>query len=129
MPSSNHRSSSTRPSRTTSNRLQVHVVRSASVPQRQFIFILTNNPELLRHTQELQPRPAQPRQTTTTSALRQNTNNNQNHRPTTDTREEVLNDLLRIELRDVARDYLTRTRRSYPIHYVFDMTDIEPRQS
>ncbi|CAF3907828.1 unnamed protein product [Rotaria magnacalcarata] len=99
MPSSNHRSSSTRPSRTTSNRLQ----------------------------------PAQPRQTTTTttttSALRQNTNNNQNHRPTTDTREEVLNDLLRIELRDVARDYLTRTRRSYPIHYVFDMTDIEPRQS
>ena len=54
MPSTNQRSSSTRPSRTPSNRLQVNVVRSASVPQRQFIFILTNNPELLRHTQELQ---------------------------------------------------------------------------
>ena len=54
MPSSNHRSSSVHSSRRASNRLQVHVVRSASVPQRQFIFILTNNPELLRHTQDLQ---------------------------------------------------------------------------
>ncbi|CAF5058198.1 unnamed protein product, partial [Rotaria magnacalcarata] len=57
---------------------------------------------LLRHTQELQPRPAQQRQTTTTTtttaAPPQNTNG---------TREEVLNDLLRVELRDVARDYLS----------------------
>ncbi|CAF4495771.1 unnamed protein product, partial [Rotaria magnacalcarata] len=113
-------------SRTTSNRLQVHVVRSASVPQRQFIFILTNNPELLRHTQELQPRPAQQRQTTTTTTTTTTAAPPQN---TNGTREEVLNDLLRVELRDVARDYLSRTRRAYPIHYVFDMTDIEPRQS
>ncbi|CAF4820792.1 unnamed protein product, partial [Rotaria socialis] len=46
-----------------------------------------------------------------------------------DAREAVLNDLLRVELREVTRDYLSRTRRSYPLHYVFDMTDIEPRQS
>ncbi|CAF1555039.1 unnamed protein product [Rotaria magnacalcarata] len=122
MPSTNHRSSSTRPSRTTSNRLQVNVIRSTSVPQRQFIFILTNNPELLRHTQDLQVQPTQQRQITTTTATTvppQNIN---------DAREEVLNDLLRVELREVARDYLSRSRRSYPLHYVFDMTDIEPRQ-
>ncbi|CAF5051703.1 unnamed protein product, partial [Rotaria magnacalcarata] len=33
--------------------------------------------------------------------------------------------LLRIELREAARDYLSRTRREYPLHYVFDMSDIE----
>ncbi|CAF3341977.1 unnamed protein product [Rotaria socialis] len=120
MSSTNHRSSSTRPSRTTSNRLQVNVVRSTSVPQRQFIFILTNNPELLRHTQDLQPTPHRQITTlTTTTAPPQNIN---------DAREAVLNDLLRVELREVTRDYLSRTRRSYPLHYVFDMTDIEPRQ-
>ncbi|CAF5218750.1 unnamed protein product, partial [Rotaria magnacalcarata] len=37
----------------------------------------------------------------------------------------LLNDLLRIELREAARDYLSRTRREYPLHYVFDMSDIE----
>ena len=58
----------------------------------------------------------------------ENINNNQNHRPTTDTREEVLNNLFHVELRDVVRDYLSRTRRSYPLHYVFDMTGIEPQQ-
>ncbi|CAF1290845.1 unnamed protein product [Rotaria magnacalcarata] len=120
MPSTNHRSSSARPSRTTSNRLQVNVIRSTSVPQQQFIFILTNNPELLRHTQDLQIQPTQQKQiTTATTVSPQNIN---------DAREEVLNDLLRVELREVARDYLSRSRRSYPLHYLFDMTDIEPRQ-
>ncbi|CAF3289385.1 unnamed protein product, partial [Rotaria sp. Silwood2] len=49
-------------------------------------------------------------------------NNNSNHR------EEILNNLLRVELREAASDYLTRARRSYPIHYVFDMSDIETQQ-
>ncbi|CAF3472978.1 unnamed protein product [Rotaria socialis] len=88
MSSTNHRSSSTRPSRTTSNRLQ-------PTPHRQITTL------------------------TTTTAPPQNIN---------DAREAVLNDLLRVELREVTRDYLSRTRRSYPLHYVFDMTDIEPRQ-
>ncbi|CAF4962503.1 unnamed protein product, partial [Rotaria socialis] len=56
-------------------RLQVNVVRSTSVPQRQFIFILTNNPELLRHTQDLQPTPHRQITTlTTTTAPPQNIN-------------------------------------------------------
>ncbi|CAF5049564.1 unnamed protein product, partial [Rotaria magnacalcarata] len=59
---------------------------------------------LLRHTQELQPRPAQQRQTTTTTTTTTTAAPPQN---TNGTREEVLNDLLRVELRDVARDYLS----------------------
>ena len=55
MPSSNQRSSSSRPSRTLENRLQLQTIRTSSVPQRQFIFILTNNPELLRQTRAFQP--------------------------------------------------------------------------
>ncbi len=50
------------------------------------------------------------------------TGNNNNNR------EQLLNNLLQVELREVARDYLSRTRRSCPIYYVFDMSDIEPTQ-
>ena len=55
MPSTNARPSSIRPSRNTNNRATVQVVRSASAPQRQFIMILTNNPNLLQHTRAFQP--------------------------------------------------------------------------
>ena len=55
MSSSNSRSSSTRPSRRTQTNGQIQTPRSASAPYRQFIIILTNNPELLRHTQAFQP--------------------------------------------------------------------------
>jgi len=47
---------------------------------------------------------------------------------TTNHREQLLNNLLQVELREVARDYMSRTRRSCPIYYVFDMSDIEPTQ-
>ena len=55
MPSSNQRSSSERPSRNTANRIERHAYRESSVPHRDFIFILTNNPDLLRHTRSFQP--------------------------------------------------------------------------
>ncbi len=47
---------------------------------------------------------------------------------TTNNREQLLYNLLQVELREVARDYMSRTRRSCPIYYVFDMSDIEPTQ-
>ncbi len=43
-------------------------------------------------------------------------------------REQLLYSLLQVELREVTRDYLSRIRRSCPIYYVFDMSDIEPTQ-
>lgn len=38
-------------------------------------------------------------------------------------REEILQNLLRMELREAARNYLTRTRGSYPIHSVYRLCD------
>ena len=60
MPSSNHRShqrsSSTRSSRHTHTGVNERNARSSStIPYRQFIIILTNNPDLLRHTRQFQP--------------------------------------------------------------------------
>lgn len=55
MPSSNHRASSTRPSRSFQNNTRIQPVRSASVSYRQFTIVITNNPELLRHTRAYQP--------------------------------------------------------------------------
>ncbi|CAF1520632.1 unnamed protein product [Adineta ricciae] len=40
-------------------------------------------------------------------------------------RERLLTALLQVELRQVARDYLSRTRRSFPIQYLFNMSDID----
>ncbi|CAF1689281.1 unnamed protein product, partial [Adineta ricciae] len=40
-------------------------------------------------------------------------------------REQLLTALLETELRETIRDYLSRTRRSFPIHYVFNMTNNE----
>ncbi|CAF2065656.1 unnamed protein product [Rotaria magnacalcarata] len=120
MSSTNARPSSIRPSRNTQTRVTAQIVRSTSAPQRQFIIILTNNPILLQNTRAFQPPIAQSRQATVPTQNRTN-----NHQQTVNVREELLNDLLRIELREAARDYLSRTRREYPLHYVFDMSDIE----
>ncbi|CAF2184309.1 unnamed protein product [Rotaria magnacalcarata] len=133
MPSSNQRSSSTRPSRNTEHTLHIHTNRSASVSYRQFVIILTNNPELLRQTRAFQPQIAQQQQATSsnqnrTSSTNNNNNNNNNSNSSDNNREQLLNNLLRLELRDVTQDYICRTRRSYPVHYVFDMSDIESQQ-
>ncbi|CAF4651398.1 unnamed protein product, partial [Rotaria sp. Silwood2] len=55
MSSSHNRSSSTRSSRPTQTVAPLDTQRSASVPDRQFIIILTNNPDLLRQTRRFQP--------------------------------------------------------------------------
>ncbi|CAF3752452.1 unnamed protein product [Rotaria sp. Silwood1] len=129
MSSSHNRSSSTRPSRPTQTVAPLDTQRSASVPNRQFIIILTNNPELLRQTRRFQPQiPLDTQRNTTVASNARsnngatNTNSNQNNR------EQILDNLFRVELRDAASNYLTRTRRSFPLHYVFDMSDIDTDQ-
>ena len=62
--------------------------------------------------------------TTATTAAADNNNNNNNN-SNTNNREQLLGNLLQTELREAAQGYLSRTRRMYPIHYVFDMSDIE----
>ncbi|CAF3104620.1 unnamed protein product [Rotaria sp. Silwood2] len=129
MSSSHHRSSSTRPSRRTQTVGQLNPQRSTSAPLRQFIIILTNNPDLLRQTRAFQPQIQQNIQTATVAAQNGATNNAQvNSNNNNNTREQILNNLLRVELREAASDYLTRTRRSYPINQVFDMSDINTEQ-
>ncbi|CAF1156365.1 unnamed protein product [Rotaria sordida] len=86
-----HRTSSTRPTRRIQIVALLHTHRSASAPHRQFIIILTNNPELLRQTRIFQPQ--QNIQTTTVSAHNSATNHaavNSNNR------EQILNNLLRV---------------------------------
>ncbi|CAF3779949.1 unnamed protein product [Rotaria sp. Silwood1] len=129
MSSSHNRSSSTRPSRPTQTVAPLDTQRSASVPNRQFIIILTNNPELLRQTRRFQPQiPLDTQRNTNVASNARsnngatNTNSNQNNR------EQILDNLFRVELRDAASNYLTRTRRSFPLHYVFDMSDIDTDQ-
>ncbi|CAF1366059.1 unnamed protein product [Rotaria sordida] len=61
--------------------------------------------------------------TTNNATVNSNNNNNNNNN-----REQILNNLFRVELREAASHYLTRTRRSYPIHYVFDISDINTEQ-
>ena len=107
MPSSNHRSSSSRASRRLHSDANGSASRASSVPHRQFIFILTNNPELIRLTPTYRPQ------------IQGATSSNAH-------REQALNDLLEVELREAARDFLARTRRSFPVHYVFDASDVEP---
>lgn len=41
-------------------------------------------------------------------------------------RERLLTALLQVELRQVVRDYLSRTQRAFPIQYLFNMSDIDP---
>ena len=51
---------------------------------------------------------------------------NNNEIVTAADREQLLYNTLRVELREATREYLSRTRRSYPIHYVMDMSGIQP---
>ncbi|CAF1398138.1 unnamed protein product [Rotaria sordida] len=132
MSSSHHtRSTSTRRTRRVQIVAPLHSSRSSSAPQRQFIIILTNDPELLQPTGPFQPHIQQNMQTTTRSAQTSATNNGgavNNNNNQNNNREQILNNLLRVELREAASHYLTRTRRSYPIHYIFDMSDIDTEQ-
>ncbi|CAF1295556.1 unnamed protein product [Rotaria sp. Silwood1] len=96
MSSSHNRSSSTRPSRPTQTVAPLDTQRSASAPNRQFIIILTNNPELLRQTRRFQPQiPLDTqRNTNVASNARSNngaTNTNSNH----NNREQILDNLFR----------------------------------
>ncbi|CAF2104339.1 unnamed protein product [Rotaria magnacalcarata] len=134
MSSSNQRSPSSHPSRTTLSNTQSQGVRSVSVPHRQFTIILTNNPELLRQTLAHQPMIAQQRQPGTTlqnsannhaTVNTNNSSNNNNNNRIDNNREQLLDNLLQVELRDVAYAYLLRTRRPSNLSYVFDMPDIE----
>lgn len=65
-------------------------------------------------------------QSTTSNSVRSTSqptmNNSQTH---PDRRERILNSLLQVELSEAVRHYFTQTRRSFPIRYVFDMTDLE----
>ncbi|CAF3826241.1 unnamed protein product [Rotaria sp. Silwood1] len=128
MSSSHHRSSSTRPSRRIQIVGHLPATRSTSAPHRQFIIIVTNNSELLQHTRTFQPRLQHNLQTTAVGqqgSTNVGTVNNNNNNNNNNNREQILTSLLEVELREAASDYLTRTRRSYPIHYVFDMSDVE----
>ncbi|CAF1203584.1 unnamed protein product [Adineta steineri] len=124
MPSSNHRSSSTQRARRTSTHTQTSSRRSSSVPHREFIIILTNHPNLLRETVALQPEAQQRMQTRIAnqngSGRHETVNDNENG-----IREQILNTLLQLELSDATQDYLSRTRRGNPIHFVFDMSRID----
>jgi len=51
--------------------------------------------------------------------------NSSHHNPNQIRREQLLNHLLQIELTEAAQNYLSRTRRPFPVHYVFDMSDID----
>lgn len=47
------------------------------------------------------------------------------NQPVTDHREQLLYDLFQVELRQVTRDYLQRTHRSYPVHCIIDLSGVE----
>ncbi|CAF1246145.1 unnamed protein product [Rotaria sp. Silwood1] len=74
----------------------------------------TRQPHLLQHN--LQTTAVGQQGSTNVGTVNNNNNNNNNNN-----REQILTSLLEVELREAASDYLTRTRRSYPIHYVFDI--------
>jgi len=67
----------------------------------------------------------QPVHTTVLTEYNSNQPGTIHHHPN---REQILNNLLRVELGQVIRDYLSRTRRSFPIHYIYDMSDIASQQ-
>jgi hypothetical protein len=111
MPSSNQRSSSARPSRKIENNVRLQTVRSTSATNRPFTIVLTDNSELLRHTDAIQfpvnynnffSQITHQRQTINPVQYGANNNNDNNL-------EHLLNNLLGLELRDEARDYLSRT--------------------
>ena len=134
MPSSYHPSASTRSSRQLPlpRRQQQPSNRSSSVPYRQFIIVLTNSTELLRHTRSFQPQltsvtTASQNGSMNHSTVSNNSHNNNNNN--SNNREQMLLNLLNVELREATRDYLFRTRRSHPVHYVLDASDIRVPQT
>jgi len=59
-------------------------------------------------------------------ALVNNNNTNNNH--DYNDRELILNTLLRVELRDAISHYMSQTHRPFPLHYIFDTSDMESQQ-
>ena len=76
-----------------------------------FILVLTNFPPLLERTRRWQD------DSTTSNHNDRSSNDNSVH-------ERILQDEFVYELRDSVRAYLQRTEQAYPIHRVFDFSDI-----
>lgn len=55
-----------------------------------------------------------------------NNNNNNNHDYID--RELILNSLLRVELSEAIHHYMSHTHRSFPVHYIFDTSDMDSQQ-
>ncbi|CAF1237316.1 unnamed protein product [Rotaria sp. Silwood1] len=125
MSSSHQRSTSTRPSRPTQTVGPLYVHRSASAPQRQFIFVLTNNPDLLRGTRAFQTQEWEQRRRGGMLIP-----NRPMHigRAQTEEHETILYNTLRFELEECVRAYLQRTQRLYPINLVFDLSNVQPQR-
>ena len=89
--------------------------RSASVPSRHFVFVVTNHPDF-----------RQLRSSTTTRIHREAPL----IRTTLSTdREQLLRNLLRVEMRQAAHHYLSRTHQSASsIEYIFLISDVEPEE-
>ncbi|CAF3196016.1 unnamed protein product [Rotaria sp. Silwood2] len=121
MSSSHNRSSSTRSSRPTQTVAPLDTQRSASVPDRQFIIILTNNPDLLRQTRRFQPEELQQRlrvgMLSPNTAIHFGIAHTEEH-------EILLYNTLRFELEECIRAYLQRTQRLYPINLVFNLSNL-----
>ncbi len=45
----------------------------------------------------------------------------------TDEHERLLYNTIRFQIQEIIREYLQRTRRTYPIYLLFDMSDMRPR--
>lgn len=82
---------------------------TATTDNRHFVITLTNFPNLLLRTQHYQQLPTNP------IVLRY-----QNH-------EQFLYNELRINLQENVQAYLQRTELPYPINYVFDYSNNQPR--
>lgn len=93
-----------------------HRSRSSSVPpDRHFVFVVTNHPDFRRIIPRSSHGPLI--QTTLSSPV-----------VLSNDREEILQNLLRVELREAARHYLLRSRVSSSIEYVFYMSDVRPEE-
>ncbi|CAF1529501.1 unnamed protein product [Adineta ricciae] len=110
-PSSSSASSSSSTTTTPPN------TQSTNEPSQEFLIVLTNSQDLFRRL-AVEYQNAQ-------IFRRSVTIGNDTAMFNTD-RERLLTALLQVELRQAARDYLSRTQRSYPIQYLFNMSDFDP---
>ena len=92
--------------------------RSASVPSRYFMFIVTNHPDFRQLSPSSLPATRRNSREPLIGALPPI------QRALSNDRERILRNLLRVELRDAAYSYLSRTHESASIEYVFFVPDI-----